>query len=917
MSHIQEISALNQTIVQQIVAPKTESVPPKVEAPKPIEVKKEVVAPKTESVPPKVEVPKPIEVKKEVVAPKTESVPPKVEVPKPIEVKKEVVAPKTESVPPKVEVPEPIEVKKEVVAPKTETVPPKVEVPKPIEVKKEVVAPKTETVLPKVEAPKPIEVQKEVVPTKTESVLPKVEVPKAVEVKKEVVPTKTEPVLPKVEVPKAVEVKKEVVPTKTEPVLPKVEVPKAVEVKKEVVPTKTETVLPKVEVPKAVEVKKEVVTTKTESVLPKVEVPKAVEVKKEVVPTKTESVPLKVEVPNAPESKQTNHSLSSSSSSSDKEEKYIRELSGSVVLKTTWVLKPFTSNPRVLLLKNMCSKNGLTWVMDGNRVQVEGTVNSFSSVLGCKIMEYGFPQTSTRYYRAENLVLPTSVMHIFGLTNFPHLQHTNFYKPRADIQPHTSFSVLQLADVYQFPVASGATQKIGIIELGGGYVLSDVTTFLANLGINQTVDIAAVSVDGATNNPGVDANSDVEVTLDLEIIAGLCPAAVIRVYFAPNTDTGFFNAINIAGVIDECDIISISWGGAESTWSPTSLASFNTLFQTLANAGKTTVFAASGDNGSSDGQPGNNLDFPSSSPYVVSCGGTTLTLNGNTIESEVVWNNNPTTSATGGGLSAVFACPNYQSDNSSYPFNGRRGSPDMAANANPNTGYDIYIAAQGGSLTIGGTSAVSPLLSAMFARMNQILKADSKPNVGFIHPIVYTATTTAFNDILVGNNGAFTAVQEWDACSGNGSPIGTKILALFASPGSPIAKFSEVPSSGETPLTVQFTDTSTGTPTSWLWDFGDGTAQQTAQNPIHEFTNTVVGTAKEFSVSLTVTNANGSSSVGGIVTVNNQLPSDTLQWWAWLLIAIAIAAVVLIVVYLVWQSGSFNTNTNYRSYKIR
>jgi kumamolisin len=610
-------------------------------------------------------------------------------------------------------------------------------------------------------------------------------------------------------------------------------------------------------------------------------------------------------------------SSSSSSFSSDKEEKLIGELAGSALLETTWILKPFTSNPRVLLLKNMCTKNGLTWVMDGTKVKVNGTVDSFCSVLGCKMMQYAFPGTSTRYYRAEHLTLPTSVIHIFGLNNFPKFQHTNFYKPR-NLEPKSSFSVLQLADVYQFPVGSGAGQKIGIIELGGGYVPSDVTTYLANLGINQSVNITSVSVDGATNNPGSNANYDVEVTLDLEIIVGLCPSAEIRVYFAPNSDSGFYNAIHMAGVIDECDAISISWGAAESSWSPTSLTSFNTLFQTLANTGKTTVFAASGDNGSSDGQPGNNLDFPSSSPYVVSCGGTTLTLNGNTIESEVVWNVNPTTSATGGGLSAVFACPSYQSDNSSYPFNGMRGSPDIAAVANPNTGYDIYMASQGGYLQVGGTSAVSPLLSAMFSRINQILKADSKPNVGFIHPVIYTATTTAFNDILVGNNGAFTAVQEWDACSGNGSPIGTKILALFASPGAPIAKFSTVPSSGDTPLTVQFTDTSTGTPTSWLWNFGDGSEEVKIQNPVHTFTNAVVGTSQDFNVSLTVTNSAGTSSVGGIVTVNN--PSGTsLEWWGWLLIALAIAFVLCVILYFAWRENWFNSNhmSNSRKYKLR
>jgi kumamolisin len=162
---------------------------------------------------------------------------------------------------------------------------------------------------------------------------------------------------------------------------------------------------------------------------------------------------------------------------------------------------------------------------------------------------------------------------------------------------------------------------------------------------------------------------------------------------------------------------------------------------------------------------------------VLCCGGTRLATDG----SEVVWNDDPTTSATGGGVSDVFDLPDWQKDVkvpvSANP-GGRvgRGVPDVAGNASPATGYQVRVDYL--SFVVGGTSAVSPLWAGLIARMNQKL---GKP-VGFLNPLLYgpVAGSGSFHDITSGNNGAYSAGSGWDACTGWGSPDGNRLVATLA-----------------------------------------------------------------------------------------------------------------------------------------
>ena len=269
--------------------------------------------------------------------------------------------------------------------------------------------------------------------------------------------------------------------------------------------------------------------------------------------------------------------------------------------------------------------------------------------------------------------------------------------------------------------------------------------------------------------------------LDILVAGAVAPAANIAVYFAPNTDAGFLDALTLA-IHDQTNkpsVISISWGGPESNWTAQAMTSFDEALQTAAALG-VTVTAAAGDSGSSDGATDGkaHVDFPASSPHILATGGTFISVTGDTIASESVWNES-SGGAGGGGISDFFPLPAYQASAGVPPSANPgahvgRGVPDVAGDADPQSGYQVRV--DGHDLVIGGTSAVAPLWAGLIALFNQKL---GHP-VGFLNPLIYAAPVKgsgAFNDILVGNNGAYKATTGWDACTGWGSPVGTTLLA--------------------------------------------------------------------------------------------------------------------------------------------
>jgi kumamolisin len=353
----------------------------------------------------------------------------------------------------------------------------------------------------------------------------------------------------------------------------------------------------------------------------------------------------------------------------------------------------------------------------------------------------------------------------------------------------TSYDPNVVAQTYDYPAGDGTGQCIGLIELGGGFQLDDLSNYFSSLNITPP-QVISVSVDGGTNSPTTPDSADGEVMLDIEVAGSIAPAAKIVVYFAPNTDQGFLDAITTAihDSTNQPSVISISWGGPESAWTTQAFTNFDDAFQAAAAIG-VTVCVASGDNGSSDGvnDGKNHVDFPASDPFVLGCGGTTLQTSNDQIVSETVWNDLPNGGATGGGVSDVFPLPTWQ-DGFDVPAptvqGGGRGVPDVSGDADPNTGYNILV--DGDSIIEGGTSAVAPLWAALVARINQQMgKQQSGKTIGFLNPLIYAQAVEAsgFHDITQGSNGAFTAAVGWDPCTGLGTPDGVPLeAALTATP---------------------------------------------------------------------------------------------------------------------------------------
>ena len=443
-------------------------------------------------------------------------------------------------------------------------------------------------------------------------------------------------------------------------------------------------------------------------------------------------------------------------------------------------------------LRAFAAQYGLKVVSEdrGRRiVKLAGTVQAFNYAFGANLRRYEHGSGAYRC-RAGSLTIPADlesiVKGVFGLDNRPQAKtHFRLRKKEPSHSPRAaavSCSPLQVAKAYGFPSGeTGAGQCIAVIELGGGYRPSDLSSFFKNLGISAP-KVTAVSVDGAANTPTGDSSGpDGEVELDIEVAGAIAPGAQIAAYFGPNTDQGFIDAVSTA-VHDtnlKPSIISISWGGPEDSWTEQSRDALNSACEDASTMG-VTVLAASGDSGSSDGSTSGvpTVDFPAASPFVVGCGGTKLTIAGAAIGSEQAWNElSANEGATGGGVSEFFALPNYQ-QSAKVPkapngFVGR-GVPDVAGNADPETGYNVFV--DGQEAVIGGTSAVAPLWAGLLALINQSLGT----NVGYVNPLLYSAKVeTTFHDITAGSNGNYSAGPGWDACTGLGSPDGAALMTAL------------------------------------------------------------------------------------------------------------------------------------------
>jgi hypothetical protein len=359
------------------------------------------------------------------------------------------------------------------------------------------------------------------------------------------------------------------------------------------------------------------------------------------------------------------------------------------------------------------------------------------------------------------------------------------------------WTIREICAAYNWPepkdVAGGGT--IAVIHLAGEWLEEDVASFFEYQEIaeeQQPHVFDSPPEEGPASGPsGPPTDADVEVALDIQI-AGASYAlatgrpATIRVYKGAQSAEGLIAALR-AATKDECDVCCITWGKDEQSWNAADVASFNDAAKAAVDIGMIIV-AASGDNDSSDGGPTPaNVDFPASSPYVVGCGGTKLfhpqKVQENNTEGEEpkrreeVWNNHlgfANGHGTGGGFSELFPIEDWQLGTVQARM---RMVPDIAAHADPETGYRIFVGGQ--PRVIGGTSAAAALYAGLFAAFG--------PKRGFITPELYK-NTVCFNDISAGDNGMFRAMVGPDPCTGIGSPRANLLAKRIGSDAATLAR---------------------------------------------------------------------------------------------------------------------------------
>ena len=467
------------------------------------------------------------------------------------------------------------------------------------------------------------------------------------------------------------------------------------------------------------------------------------------------------------------------------------------------------SSADVELVRTVLTNLGLTILSEdlaSASVKAGGPADVVEDIFAIKLLHYNHAGENYRGRRG-NLHVPTElegvVTGVFGLDTRRMVKPRprrkrprNLELARRRAAARSWFFPAELAAIYHFPEGDGKGQTVGILEFGGGYFEDDLATFCKNASIPAIPVVRTVSVNGVPTDQRDGAEG--EVMLDVEVVGGVCPAATIVVYFSTFDENGWISALDTA-VHDEenpLSVISVSWGYAEDAqgaWSEGAIDAINDTLKAAALLG-VTVCVAAGDDGSDDqvGDGHAHVDFPSSSPYVLAVGGTTLRKTRTGQVSEVTWKDGDglredNGGSTGGGVSVHFARPEWQTVNIESVNPGSidgRVIPDVAADASANTGYWTVVDGQGGAS--GGTSASAPLWASLVARINASL--GSSKQVGYLTPLLYGAGEdgkalgqTCCRDIISGDNitasiGGYHAKAGYDAVTGWGVPDGGKLL---------------------------------------------------------------------------------------------------------------------------------------------
>ena len=447
-------------------------------------------------------------------------------------------------------------------------------------------------------------------------------------------------------------------------------------------------------------------------------------------------------------------------------------------------------------------------------MRISGTIGDMSKAFQTKLSMMRSSKQNDYRGRSGTLSVPAELKGI--VTGVFGLDERRMTRERAKAQPqaHAAAALPPLAPIdieqrYNFPPGDAHGQTIAIAEFGGGYFASDVSAYCARF--NRPIpSVTAVSVDTPaytfqqimalpSSQRSDELDASVEVMMDVEIVAGLCPGAKISVLFSTFDQRGWVDLLNAVITLNPVSL-SVSWGMSEDAadWSTNAINAINDRLNALRLLGVTTC-VSSGDDGAGDlvSDRKAHVDFPASSPFVLAVGGTMLKKSGATVK-EVTWNdppgqryigNNPTGGgSSGGGKSVVFRRPSWQKVSITSLNSGSidgRVIPDVAALAG-SPFYDLIFTGQ--SSPNGGTSASAPVWASLIARVNAALPPAKQQQ--FLTPLLYAKAANgkpvgqvSSVDITTGNNKSspdpgrgYSAKAGFDAVTGWGVPDGVKLL---------------------------------------------------------------------------------------------------------------------------------------------
>lgn len=482
----------------------------------------------------------------------------------------------------------------------------------------------------------------------------------------------------------------------------------------------------------------------------------------------------------------------------------------------------------------------------GNRLllDVNGTVADIQQAFNVTLKVYRHPSEARDFYAPDtepSVEAGLAVSDISGLNNYarPHPRSLRANLAAAAPRSGSGTNGTYLGNDFRAAYLPGVTltgvgQQLGLLEFDG-YYPSDITAYETAAGL-PLVPMANVYLDGYDGTPTTGSSSgNPEVSLDIEMAACMAPGLSRIVMFeaGPNgIPNDVLNAMVASNTVSQ---FSSSWG-----WAGGPSTTTDNIFREMAAQGQSYFNAAGDSDAFTTGRSSINgvdnpelANYPSSSPYVIEVGGTTLTTTGpgGAWSAETAWNWGSYQGSyvgTSGGISSHYSIPAWQAAVSMSANGGsttHRNIPDVALTAD---NIDVFY----GSGTVGdfgGTSCATPLWAGLAALINEQLAANGGATIGFVNPALYTlcessAYATTFHDITTGNNewpdspSNYVAVAGYDLCTGWGTPAGPALINALAGPPEPLG----IPESGIftaaglvggpfTPGTGTMTITNTGT----------------------------------------------------------------------------------------------------------